>query len=95
MNIPILYESLNSAEKAELVQLLNREGIKSRQDLNLIPDWIEKHRDQLTEKILSLLMNMYVHDGYRFINQVDKKYFMVHRNIGVKTWLEFTSVRGY
>ena len=94
MNIFNFYKSLNTKEKTELAELLREEGFISFADSILIPKWIEEHTNQLPERIKTVLMEMYNFEGYNFINQITKKSFLCHRNIGLKSWQEFERIRG-
>jgi|GEM_PF-5348831 len=91
MDVTELYNRLSSGEKAELMRLLEREEYKS----NLIPYWVSTHHDQLTERMRSVLTQMYHNEEHNLINEVSKSLFLRYRNTGIKTWNDFVAVRGY
>lgn len=101
MEIKKLFELLSEKEKEEIFNCaLEWKFPKSKEPINEIKEWtdIKKWIDgkpQITKRLKEALLIHYEYSKYKFIEQVEKEYFLRNRNVGIKTWKEFVSFRGF
>ena len=71
-----------------------------------IEHWLLENRDKCSERLINIITDEKIkltrgyygktlEGGFKYIEDITEKIFLIQRNAGKKTWEEFVSVRGY
>lgn len=89
MNVDIFYGSLSSIEKEQLFDLLiTDKTVLSNRNLTPVSAWLIMHPETSVR-----LCNVLISSDFKFIEQITKDNFLVHRNAGRRSLNEFIEIR--